>query len=325
MQAKIIEILRKGGEYVSGEEISKDLKISRAAIWKNIEILRKKGYGIEAMPRVGYKITNFPDKLIPEEIQCGLKTKILGKKIYYYETLGSTMDVAFELGLQGAKDGTVVCSESQTNGKGRMGRSWCSPKQKGIYFSTILRPEIHPVDVAKITFLSSVAVCEAVKDICSVDAKIKWPNDILIDNKKVAGILIELNAEVDSVKFVVIGIGVNVNTNLKSLPEKATSLKSETGKSVFRVELTREILRSLEKWYLVWKKDGFAPIISRWKELSLTLGNMVRIKDSGYLVEGKAIDIDEHGGLIVCDSDGLTVKRMSGDVEHITAEKEYSC
>ena len=317
MQAKIIDILRRNNEHVSGEEISRSLEISRAAIWKNIESLRNKGYGIEAIPGVGYKLTSFPDKLIPEEVQFGLRTRIIGRKIHHYETLGSTMEVAFELGLKGAKDGTIVCAEGQTKGKGRMGRSWCSPKQKGIYFSTILRPELHPVDVSKITFLASIAVCEAVREVCDVNAQIKWPNDILIENKKVAGILIELNAEIDSVKFVVVGIGINVNTNLGSLPDCATSLKKESGQSVFRVELTREILRSLDKWYLVLRKDGFGSIIARWKELSLTLGNMVRIKDSGYSVEGKAIDIDEHGGLVVCDKDGLTVKRMSGDVEHI--------
>lgn len=320
MQTNIIDILRKNSEHVSGEEISRSLEISRAAIWKNIESLRKKGYGIEAVPRVGYKLTNVPDKLIPQEVQFGLKTKIIGKKIYHHESVGSTMDEAFALGLKGAKDGTVVCAEGQTHGKGRMGRIWNSPKQKGIYFSAILRPEMHPVDVAKITFLCSVAVCEAIRDMCRVNAQIKWPNDILIENKKVSGILIELNADNDSVKFVVVGIGVNVNTSLNSLPDCATSLKKETGKSVFRVELAREILRSLDKWYLVLRKDGFGSIISRWKELSFTLGNMVRIKDSGYTVEGKAIDIDEHGGLIICDNDGLTVKRMSGDVEHIGRE-----
>ena len=262
-----------------------------------------------------------PDKLIPFEIQLNLKTDFVAKRIVYYETIGSTMESAFELGLQGAQEGTVVYAEAQTNGKGRLGRAWSSPKQKGIYLSVLLRPKLRPGDAAKFTFLSSVAVCEAINNVCGLDAQIKWPNDILINQGKVAGILIELNAEAESVKFIVIGIGINVNTNIKNLPINATSLKNETGKQVSRIKLAREILSNLEKWYVVWKQEGFVPIIKRWKELSVTLGKEVRISDFGKSVEGTAVDIDEHGGLMIRNGSGIIVKKMTGDVEMISQER----
>ena len=206
---------------------------------------------------------------------------------------------AFELGGEGAAEGTVVCAESQTKGKGRLGRSWVSPKAKGIYMSVILRPSLPPTDVAQLTLLSAVALCEAIERCCQIPVKIKWPNDILVGNRKIAGILTELSAEMDRVRFVAIGIGVNVNTPASQLPPQATSVKIEAGQKYSRVALVQEILQALEQWYLRLNGQGFGPVIARWKQLSSTLGRYVRVSDPGGNIEGQAVDLDEHGGLII--------------------------
>jgi BirA family biotin operon repressor/biotin-[acetyl-CoA-carboxylase] ligase len=314
MREKIIHFLKKNDSYLSGEEISRDLRISRAAIWKYIQDLRSEGYDIVAVPHLGYKLLSVPDKLFPEEIQHDLKTRVIGKKVVYEETVSSTMDIAFRLGMEGAPEGTVICAESQTRGRGRLGRNWSSPKGKGIYFSVILRPACAPVEVAKLTLLTAVAVCEAIEKETGVSSRIKWPNDLLVKGKKIAGILTELNAEMDKVKFVVVGIGINVNATANMLPEGATSLKQETGESFLRVALMQAVLRQLEQWYLPFKDGDFLAVIKRWRELSVTLGRRVRITDPAGKIEGEAIDIDSDGGLLIRQDSGIITKRMAGDV-----------
>jgi len=247
MRNKIIHFLKTAEGYLSGEEISRHLKISRAGIWKYIQELREAGYDIIAVPHLGYRLISRPDKLFPSEVQSGLGTKILGKDIKYFDSVASTMDVAFQLGIEGASEGTVVCAESQTKGKGRLGRSWNSPKAKGIYMSVILRPKLMPADLTQLTLLSAVAVCETVRKFCNLPAKIKWPNDILINDKKIAGILTELSAEMDRVRFLVIGIGINVNTPLSQLPPNATSIKNEIGQKSSRIDLVQEILQGHDR------------------------------------------------------------------------------
>jgi len=316
MQTQIIHFLKHAQGYLSGEEISRHFKISRAAIWKNMQDLRRQGYDIVAVPHLGYQLVSCPDQLIPREIQFELKTKIFGKNIISYDSLSSTMDVAFRSGLEGAQEGTVVCAETQTKGRGRLGRNWTSPKGKGIYMSIILRPSLPPTDVARLTLLGAVAVAEGIQKACGILPKIKWPNDLLINNHKVAGILTEMSAEMDRVRFVVLGVGINVNTPISLLPSNATSLKVESGKTVSRVLLVQEILSSLEFWYESLKTDGFEPVIAQWKELSLTLGQRVQVIDPSGSVEGEAVDLDEHGGLIIRNDSGLRIQRMTGDVIH---------
>lgn len=317
MQDQIIFALKKSDGYLSGEDLSEELDTSRAAVWKNIQELRKEGYDIVAVPHLGYKLVSCPDKLLPREIQFGLSTQILGKKIICYDSLSSTMDVAFQLGMQEAKEGTVVVSESQTKGRGRLGRSWVSPKGKGVYMSIILRPDLFPSSVAQLTLLSAIALCEAVQRVSGLQPQIKWPNDLLIDNKKLAGILTELSAEMDRIRFVVVGIGVNVNTAPTMLPSHATSLKAQTNQTISRIQLIQEILLRMEEWYTQLKSKGFAPVQERWKKLSLTLGKRIRIHDSYGDIEGQAVDLDKDGGLIIREDSGILVKRMSGDVVQV--------
>ena len=317
MRDKIIQFLKSAEGYLSGEEISRQVKISRAGIWKYIQDLREEGYDIVAVPHLGYRLISRPDKLFASEVRAELGTKFIGRDVRYFDTVTSTMDIAFQLGIEGAPEGTVVCAEGQTKGKGRLGRSWASPKAKGIYMSVILRPQLMPADLTQLTILSAVAVCERIKQFCGLDAKIKWPNDILLKNKKLAGILTELNAEMDRVRFVVVGIGINVNTPVSQLPPNSTSVKHETGKKFSRIDLLQEILRSLENWYLRLQAQGFTPVIARWKELSSTLGKYVHLVDQSGDIEGEAVDLDKYGGLVIRNDTGLTVKRMSGDVVQV--------
>lgn len=317
MQERIIAFLKKTEGYLSGEEISRHLKISRAGIWKYMQELRLGGYEIAAVPHLGYHLVSSPDKLFPCEIQYGLKTKYVGQNIVYRETVTSTMDLAFQLGMEGAEEGRVVCAEGQSKGKGRLGRSWNSPKGKGIYASILLRPPFLPMNAAQLTLTSAVAVCEAVRKSTGVEARIKWPNDLLIKNKKFAGILTEMIAEMDRVRFVIVGIGINVNTPLHSLPEGAVSLKAALGRECPRVGLFREILYCLERRYEELKREGFPSILDEWKRLSSTLGRRVRVVDPSGAVEGEAVDLDKDGGLMIRSDAGITIKRMSGDVVQV--------
>jgi BirA family transcriptional regulator, biotin operon repressor / biotin---[acetyl-CoA-carboxylase] ligase len=316
-QNQIIELLKTTSGYLSGEEISRQFKISRAGIWKNIEELRKNGYDIEAVSHKGYKLKSTPDKLLPREIQFKLNTSVIGKDIIHFETIESTMTHAFQLGVDGREEGVVVCAETQTKGKGRLGRPWVSPKGKGIYLSILLRPQLHPTEVAKLTLMTAVAVLEAIRETTGLDAKIKWPNDILIKGKKVVGILTEMSAEMERVRFVVVGIGINVNTPVTALPETGTSLKHELGKDVDRIKIFQSILRKMECWYERSEK-GFDDMIARWKELSSTIGSRVKVQDMDKEIIGTAMGLDEYGGLIIRYDSGKIIKRMTGDVVEIS-------
>jgi BirA family biotin operon repressor/biotin-[acetyl-CoA-carboxylase] ligase len=194
-----------------------------------------------------------------------------------------------------------------------MGRGWVSVKGKGIYASIVLRPSLSPVEVAKLTLLSGVAVCESIQRFGAA-ATIKWPNDIMIEGKKAAGILTEMSAEMERVRFVIAGIGINVNTSSRDLPPHATSLKIATEKNIPRVKLLQEILARFEYWYDRCQKSGFEEMIREWKKLSSTLGRRVKLNDLAGSVEGEALDLDEHGGLVIRNDQGIKIKKMSGDV-----------
>ena len=314
MEEKILKIFAKHrNTHVSGEEISKELGVSRTSIWKHIEVLRDLGYEIEATPHLGYKLIARPDRLIPEELGDDLKTKFLGKKILSYESLDSTNDTAYHLAKSGEKEGTVVISERQRKGKGRQGRSWVSPKG-GIYFSCILKPDIEPREVAKITLVSAVAVCASIREVADVKAMIKWPNDIIINRKKACGILTEMKAEQDKVDFVIVGIGVNVDMPVSSLPKGATSLAKEADSKVLKVALAKKILENLEYYVSLFKKEGFNKIRDEWHHYSATIGHHVKIQSHEGKIEGQALDVDNDGALVVRLDTGFQKRILSGDV-----------
>ena len=317
-QEEILKALKLLGGYVSGAELSRTLGMSRTAVWKHIRELRHLGYQIEASPHKGYRLLASPDKLLAAEIRLGLDTDIIGRKIISHPSLGSTMDEAFRLAAKGAEEGTVVCAESQTQGRGRMGRRWESPQGQGICFSLVLRPHWAPPEAAKITLLTAVAVCEAVRALAGVEARIKWPNDILIGQRKLAGILTEMKAEVDQVEFLIVGVGLNVNSAVTDLPAGATSLQHETGVVHARVKLLQAILSSLDRWYQRTTQEGFGCLWPRWKELSAIIGQRVRLDDGSGTLEGKAVDLSANGGLVIVNAEGEVMTRMSGDVSIIS-------
>jgi len=316
MKEKILEYLNKEHDYLSGDQISSHLGISRQALWKHIQDLKDSGYDIVAVPHLGYRLESKPDRLFPFEVSRGLNTRFIGRKIHYFDYLSSTMDLAMQLGMDGAPGGTLVLAESQTKGRGRLGRGWFSPKYKGIYLSLLLRPAILPSGSPLLTLLSAVSICEAVKKAVGLELQIKWPNDVLLHNKKLAGILTEMNAEVDKVNFVVIGIGLNVNNDKKSLIPQAASLKEAAGQPVSRVLLLQELLRRIENNYFLLEDKGARVIVDRWRSLSLTLGRRVKIYYQHKHIEGSAVDVDEDGTLLIRKDSGLIQKVSSGDVVH---------
>lgn len=314
MQDKILDMLKRQTEYVSGEEMSSRLSVSRQALWKHVQELRDAGYDIVAVPHLGYRLISSPDRLFPAEVSHGLKTRLLGKEICYFESAYSTMDVAGELGAKGYPEGTIVVAETQTKGRGRMGRFWSSPKYKGIYFSLLIRPRILPNATPVLTLLAAVSVCEAVKEVTGLEAKIKWPNDIMLGNRKLGGILTELNAETDTTHFVVIGIGINVNNDKRHLVEGAVSLREEKKEEVSRLRLLQEMLVRLEHNYSLFQGKGGEAIVSLWRLYSSTLGRRVKVVLQKAHLEGEAVGIEADGGLLVRRDCGLTEKVMAGDV-----------
>jgi BirA family biotin operon repressor/biotin-[acetyl-CoA-carboxylase] ligase len=314
MQERIIQFLKQTDGYVSGEEMSQKLNMSRAAIWKHMQELRSQGYDITAVPHLGYQLVGTPDKLLSHEVQHGLETKFMGHKIFAFETLSSTMDEAFHLGMEGEPEGTVVCAEAQTKGRGRLGRVWVSPKGKGIYCSIILRPKLPPTQMSQITLMTAVALAEAIRQKTSLQPSIKWPNDLLLNSKKVAGILTELRAEVDQVKFVIVGIGLNINASSSQLLDTATSLKLETNQTFNRIEIFQEALKSLELWYTKILKGNFSEVLDYCRENSATLKRRVRVSDPAADVQGMAIEIDNDGALLIRQDNGKVIKKTAGDV-----------
>lgn len=315
IKKRIIGFFRQSsGGFVSGEEISGALGFSRASAWKYIEKLRDEGYEIEAVPHLGYRLRGAPDKLYGYDTDA-LSTKVFGRgPIYFYETISSTNDKAYELAESGEKEGTIVIAEAQTKGKGRVGRKWVSPKGEGIYLSIILRPDAETDEVPALTLIAASSIIKAIEKTCGLKGGMKWPNDVFIGGKKVCGVLTEMKAQPDAVDFLVLGIGINVNTPLGKLPPEGTSLKLETSCHVKRTELLKNVLEKLEKSYFTFKKKGFKPLRGECKKLSLVLGNQVKIVEHHHSITGKALDIDEKGALIVRTDKGKVQRVFSGDV-----------
>jgi BirA family biotin operon repressor/biotin-[acetyl-CoA-carboxylase] ligase len=315
MKEAILDALRRE-KYISGEELGKKLRLSRTAVWKYINELRQKGYQIDSSPGRGYSLLKSPDLVLPEEIALGLETRFLGRKIAYHKEVGSTQDIAKELARKGATEGTIVITESQTKGRGRITKQWSSPSGVGIYTSIILKPNLKPSETLQMPLMAGVAVCQAIEKITPLKPKIKWPNDIILAGKKVAGILTEMGAEIDKVDYIVLGIGINVNTPRSLLTgeieERATSLAEECGEYVSRVKLLQCLLSELESVYTEFLLSGFEPIKERWKALDNTIGSWVKVSGIGEAIEGEAIDIDHDGALILREKNGKTTRIIGG-------------
>lgn len=317
---QLLIYLKEGkGTWVSGEFLAHKMAVSRSAVWKHIGSLKDDGYVIESSRKKGYLFRQTSDFLLTDEIREGLNTNVFGKKeIIYFRETDSTNIRAKYLAGDGAPEGTVVVAETQTQGRGRKGRSWFSPAGEGIYTSVILRPPIPPNEAPKLTLIASVAVAEALLSLTSLKIKIKWPNDILIAGRKVAGILTEISTDMDRIDYVVIGVGVNVNTPRKSLRtdirQTATSVFMETGKVFPRIALLRAFLEWLEIYYEAFKTKGFDPILNRWKHLADIIGQRISVDLMDSVRVGKVLDIDKDGFLILQDREGTIERIISGDV-----------
>lgn len=316
MKGKILDLLlAREGEFVSGEEMSKILGISRAGIWKHINRLREEGYRIESVTRLGHRLEQDSGPLNSHYLSRNLGTERLGCDFVVYNEVTSTNDAAKELAKSGADAGTVVVSERQNGGRGRRGRLWISPKG-GIWMSVIFRPGLELKDVACYTLLGGVAVCHAIKQVTGLQTGIKWPNDILLNGKKVGGILTEVVGEWQAVDFLIMGIGINANINSAELPEesKATSLLSELGNTINLTHLIQTILQQLERLEKSLHKSGIGAVLTEWRQLAVCLGCRVIIKEHSSQWEAESIDIADDGALLVRDQQGRIVKVYSGEV-----------
>jgi BirA family transcriptional regulator, biotin operon repressor / biotin---[acetyl-CoA-carboxylase] ligase len=320
LDTQILMALRAAGSgAISGAELSQELGVSRAAVWARIKDLRALGYEIEASPHLGYRLLSAPDVLHADDLMARLgQTKVIGRDIQVFQETTSTNDVIEKLARDGVKEGAVVFAESQTKGRGRLGRKWMSPARKGLWFSILLRPTLGPQEATQLTVASATALRRAIESQTGLKPQIKWPNDILIGDRKVAGILTELNAEVDQIKYVILGIGVDVNLNTGDFPadlrKVATSLKAELGKPLVRAELAVAILRELDQDYARIDSEAFPALADEWEAHCTTIGRNVAIRTGERQIRGCAESLGEDGALLLRTEHGHLERVVGGDV-----------
>ena len=318
MKKEVLEVLKSNkNKFISGEQLSNRLGVTRTSIWKYVNILKKEGYRIESISRKGYKLIEEPDILSKDELLIELKEEKLGNNIYYFETIDSTNNYAKRLALEGAVEGTIVFSEKQTGGRGRLGRMWSSLPGTSISMSIILRPTIHPNEAPKITEISAAATAEAITKVTNLQVGIKWPNDIILNNKKVCGILTEMSAELNNINYVIVGIGVNVNVD--EFPEEignvATSIKKVLGSEVSRKDIVINMVKEFGDLYYDFINTGrLERTVDICKKRSVTLGKIVRVMNKKETIIAKAIDITKNGELVIRKDNGETIKVISGEV-----------
>jgi BirA family biotin operon repressor/biotin-[acetyl-CoA-carboxylase] ligase len=320
VDAQILSSLRRAGDgCVSGADLSHQLEISRAAIWARIEELRSLGYEIEASPHQGYRLVSAPDLLHADDLlSLAAGNQVIGRDIQVFQETSSTNDVVEKLARDGVREGVVVFAESQTKGRGRLGRKWISPARKGLWFSVLLRPDLRPQAATQLMVAAATSLARAIHEQTDLVPEIKWPNDVLIHGKKVAGILTELSAELDHIKYIILGIGLDVNLNATDFPPElrklATSLKAEAGRSLPRGELAAAILRELDADYARIGNRQFSLIAEQWQQFCSTLGRSVTIRIGDRVIRGLAESLDEDGALLLRTEHGHLERVIGGDV-----------
>ena len=306
MKNPILMELKKYNGYISGEQLSDKFNITRAAIWKNISKLKNKWYIIESVSGKGYKLIKCPDILNEDEITENISTKFIGHTVYFYDEIDSTNKEAKRMAVSGAPDGSIFTAEIQNQGRGRLGRKWLSPKYVGLWFSILLYPDLTPDRIIPITLVAGISVCKALISL-GFDAKIKWPNDIVINGKKICGILTEMTAEAEHISSIVVGIGINVNTKSfnDDIKDKATSLYIESGKSFLRKEILCSVLEIFEKYYIDYLDSGLNKIIDDYNNLCINIGKEVVACSTKEEIKGKAVKVKENGALCIATDNGI--------------------
>lgn len=320
--ASVLSALRHGGDQPqSGQNLSEQLGVSRAQVWKDVSVLRKRGYRIEGTPGGGYQLADIPDRLFPEEIQRGLKTRWLGHQIEYFPEIDSTNRVALEAALAGAPQGHAVIAEAQSAGRGRLGRPFFSPPYQNLYVSIVLRPRLDTSAAATLLLAAGISVAETIAGLLqsSKGIEIKWPNDVLLNGRKTSGILMELGTEEARLSHAVLGIGVNLNVNPDLFPEefraRATSLCGFSGARVDRLEFTRLLFESLEATIEAHQEKGWESLVPRFESFFQMTGREVSIQQiGGDALKGTVLDVQRNGALLVQSETGQAVEVLAGDV-----------
>ena len=317
MKEAILQALRSSGDYVSGQELCRQLGVSRTAVWKKIRQLQDEGYVIEAVTNKGYRIVSSPDIVTQQEIKSRLETKTAGAFVICLEQVDSTNQYAKKIAEEGAPEGTLVIADEQTAGKGRSGRVWKSPPGSSVYMTLLLRPNMELERISMVTLVMGMAVAEAVRELTSLPAGIKWPNDVVVGGKKICGILTEMSAELARINYIVIGTGINVN--MKQFPEEltdtATSLFLETGREYPRAELIACVMKHFEAFYEKFQKSGDMSLLrDRYNELLVSREKGVKVLDPKGNWCGTASGIDSSGRLLVRDEKGDLREVYAGEV-----------
>ncbi|RYL88843.1 biotin--[acetyl-CoA-carboxylase] ligase [Sporolactobacillus sp. THM7-4] len=319
-QAVLKLLYENRDRYLSGQKISEIIGCSRTAVWKHIKDLIKDGYRINAVQKSGYQLIGAPEGLNEAALSAGLRTEKLGRHIYFYETIGSTQKEALVLADEGAADGTIVITNEQSAGRGRLGHTWQSARGVNVAMSMILRPHLPIEQTPQLTLITAVAACDVIEKVTGVSCGIKWPNDILFEGKKLVGILTELQAEATYVKAVVIGIGMNVNTDPETfsgeLASRATSLKKITGKTYDLVSFVQAFLKRFEELYMLFLKEGFPSIKPLWERRATSLGKKIKVRQAGgKTIEGIARGINDQGVLLLEGENHRLTRVYSADIE----------
>ncbi|WP_078391138.1 biotin--[acetyl-CoA-carboxylase] ligase [Shouchella patagoniensis] len=318
MKTDLLRLLQSGN-YVSGEEMSTSLGVSRTAIWKQLNTLREQGYEIQSAPRKGYKLISAPNTIFPHDVQAFLNTKRLGKQIYYYETVSSTQPLAHEFAAKNEEEGIVVLANQQEGGRGRLGRQWQAKAGDSISMTLLLRPEIDIQKAPQLTLLAAVAVTRAIEKVSGLSCDIKWPNDILFNGKKLVGILTEMAADPDSLKYVIVGIGINCNQSAREfsneLEDVATSIRIETARPVSRAQLVAEVLNEFEWLYEQYIEKGFTTIKPLWEAHAISIHTFLFARMPQKTVYGYAHGITDDGLLCLEDKNGKEHLIYSADIE----------
>ncbi len=302
MKSQILEILRNSNTYVSGQELCDKFGVSRTAVWKAINGLKEQGYEIEAVQNKGYRLVAAPDVLNQIELESIRKTDWAGCEVHYYDTIDSTNTEVQRLANAGAPHGTLVVANQQTAGKGRRGRTWISPTGVNVYFSLLLRPEINPNNASRLTLVAALALGNAIRELSGADVKIKWPNDIVINGKKICGILTEMSIQEDYISHIVVGMGINVHQKefAEEIQDMASSIELETGESVSRAGLVERTMEYFEKFYEIYlQTEDLSALVKLYNSMLVSMHNDVRVLDPKEPFEGKAMGITAKGELIV--------------------------